>query len=529
MGRQNKTPTFILEQELNCRPFVMHELNKRFEVGRHIYNYCVKELKKRHNLYIESKIYNKTIKELKKIYALPVSKEKEVLIRNAYNKLNNLKKDLGLTEYSMHEFVVSIKHNYDVQTKNNKNIICQKHKRYGILDINTVQKIATQAWLAMDKQLKGDANTVYFKKLGEMNSLEGKNNESGITLREDKQGNKLIRWFGLEIPLVQKKNDTFSKECFKNHRIKYVRIIKRVIRGKERFYAQMIMEGHPPTKKKKDGTIKHIVATQGRVGIDIGTSTIAVASNSDVFLQDLRPSIEKIEKEIHKIQRHMDRSRRSTNPNKFNSDGTIKKGNKDKWIKSNNYKKAQIKLKELHRKKANMLTLNHNQLANRIVSIGNEIYCEKMNFKALAKRARKTEVSEKTGRFKRKKRFGKSILNCAPSKLLNIIDKKLSYQKSGIIYVNTWKFKASQYDHIDDDYTKVPLSARWKEIDNKKIQRDLYSAFLIMNCSNDLEQPDKQLCKQTFEIFLKLHEKEIQRILQLKQIDKRLPNSFGFK
>ena len=58
-----------------------------------------------------------------------------------------------------------------------------------------------------------------------------------------------------------------------------------------------------------------------------------------------------------------------------------------------------------------------------------------MNFKALAKRAKKTEKSKKTGRFKRKKRFGKSILNKAPSKVLTILDRKLLYQDIRLVNI----------------------------------------------------------------------------------------------
>ena len=68
----------------------------------------------------------------------------------------------------------------------------------------------------------------------------------------------------------------------------------------------------------------------------------------------------------------------------------------------------------MSRKVADKRRLAHNILANHILSLGLDVRVETMNFKGLQAKAKKTEVSEKTGRFKRKKRFGKSLANRAP-------------------------------------------------------------------------------------------------------------------
>ena len=66
----------------------------------------------------------------------------------------------------------------------------------------------------------------------------------------------------------------------------------------------------------------------------------------------------------------MDRSRRATNHNKYNDDGTIKKGNKDKWIRSKRYWKLLFELKEICRKLAAKRKLMHNQMANKVLAYG---------------------------------------------------------------------------------------------------------------------------------------------------------------
>ena len=70
---------------------------------------------------------------------------------------------------------------------------------------------------------------------------------------------------------------------------------------------------------------------------------------------------------------------------------------------------------------------------------------------------KKTEKNEQ-GRFKRKKRFGKSIANRSPAMLLEIIDRKLSYYGKHLIKIDTWNAKASQFNHFDGTYHKKTLS-----------------------------------------------------------------------
>ncbi|HUS89478.1 MAG TPA: hypothetical protein VMW91_08955, partial [Desulfosporosinus sp.] len=72
--------------------------------------------------------------------------------------------------------------------------------------------------------------------------------------------------------------------------------------------------------------------------------------------------------------------------------------------------------------------------------------------------------------------------------------------------MNTWTFKASQYDHILDDVSKKTLSMRWHVLpDGTRIQRDLYSGFLLYCSDQELKKPDKNLCDETFKQFLVLH------------------------
>jgi hypothetical protein len=51
-----------------------------------------------------------------------------------------------------------------------------------------------------------------------------------------------------------------------------------------------------------------------------------------------------------------------------------------------------------------------------------------------------------------------------------------------------------------------------------KIQRDIYSSYLIKNVKQDLKTIDNEMCVQNFEKFLKMHNKEIDRLSVLKNL-----------
>lgn len=292
-------------------------------------------------------------------------------------------------------------------------------------------------------------------------------------------------------------------------------MIRKEIKGKYKYYIQITIDGVP--------MLKHSVGTD-EVGIDIGVSTIAIVSDNKVIFDRLAYGLDNIDREKRLLQRKLDRSRRSNNEHKYNSDGTIKK-NKSKWIFSNNYKKIRARLKELQRKLREKKRLSHNKLANKILELGIKVKVEDMNYQGLQKRSKKTEISEKTGRYKKKKRYGKSLLNYAPAMLLTILDNKLKYYGEELIKIDTIKVKASQYNHIEDNYKKKKLSERWNIIGEDKVQRDLYSAFIIKNVKDDLKSIDRDKMIIEYSKFLELHNKEIERI---KNSDMKTLKCMGF-
>ena len=382
-------------------------------------------------------------------------------------ELSDIREQYGLSEYALHKFVKL------------------QQKRYAAdIDSLTAQKIASHVWQAVQDVLFDSGRAVHFQKWMEFHSLEGKNNQSGIRFKDGR-----LRWNGLVIQPRLPKNDHYAREALKN-RVKYCRISKKTVGNREQFYLQLVLEGTPP--------VKHQIGS-GRCGIDIGPSTIATVSGTDCSLKVLASEAESVERKQRILFRKMDRSRRAMNPDNYNQDGTVRKGRKH-WKKSNTYRKIQRRYQNLCRKRAAIVKQSHEREANRLLTQADRFYVETMNFQGLAKRA--------------------------PAMFLSILKQKLEAQGGCLHKVNTVRFRASQYNHLADTYQKKTLSERWALIGEDKIQRDLYSAFLLMNSNADGTSADRELCIKTYQDFKQKHDQLIER---LKQSNELLPKSFGLR
>lgn len=483
---KSKTSSYTLTLPLKIEPYQEHILNKRFEKCRKIYNSCLGEALKRYNHMIESKQY----REIKKI--------KDEKLRN--KKYEECNEEYGLTKKSLQKFVTSMYNYFGLESK-------------------TAQNQSNKAFATIQKLMFHKARKVNFIKYNELSSVQALDNRQGVTYRDG-----YIVWMKTKFPVIIKNNDLYAQKAIQD-RVKLCRILKKEIKGKTKFYAQLILEGIPPKKNNKEiGEVKGRTGN-GKVGIDIGTRTIAISSKYDVKLLELAPNINNIDKEIKLIQRKMDRSKRSMNPNKYNEDGTIKRSNRDKWIYSNKYLKAKARRKELYRKQTEIRKQDHYKMINWLLTLGDKFYVEDMNYQGLQKRAKKTTINE-NGKYNKKKRFGKSLANKAPAMLLIMLDNKLKYNNEKLYKIDTKKCKCSQYNHFTDEYNKKELKDRWnKEI---AIQRDLYSAFLIMNVTGKkLDKIDRNKCIETYDNFKALHDKEINRLKELKKNGYKLISSMG--
>ena len=467
---KNKTASYVVQYELLTTTRDRKSLEKKFNSAKSIYNACLNECLKRLDRLKKNEEYSSLLKEKS-------SKERN-------RRLKEIELSLNYSEYDMHKYVKDIRKLYS--------------KHIGSLE---AQKLATRSFQAVEKLHYHIADKVNFKNRYSDMSVENKSNNTGLRLKDN-----IVLWNDLKLKIKEKRNDIYNIQS-RNDKTKYIRILKKKIRRKTRYFIQVIKEGIPP-KKRNYG--------QETVGLDIGTSSVAIVSDSCVKLEKLS-NTENEYKKLRRLDRKLERSKRINNPKNYNDDGTVKKGSK-RWIYSNRYIKLKQKRKDLYRKLASKRKEYQEILANKIISLGVDIKVETMRFNALQKRAKETTINKKNGKINKKKRFGKSLINNSPSQLLTIIDRKLHYVGSYLKRIDTFEVKSSQFNHKTKECVKKKLSQRWNIIDNIKIQRDLYSAFLIQNVCDDLKSINVNLCNEKYDKFVNLHDIEINRLKETKEM-----------
>lgn len=256
------------------------------------------------------------------------------------------------------------------------------------------------------------------------------------------------------IPFKRNKKHVYEDKVL-GSTIKQVAIVKKLIRGKEKYYLQLTVEGVPYDKGVERG--------EGVIGVDPGTSKVTCYGKT--IIQYKNPEdVVKLENKIAELNRSLDRKRRMANPNKYNEDGTIKRGNHDKWVETNNYIKDKNKLHELQRKSATKKKIVQLKYINKLISEGNKLIIEDNDIAGWAKRKKETEVKE-DGKYASKKRFGKSIASSAPSQFLTLLTNKFK-----MVYGNDSVYMVDQKDAkaTGTDFTKLKSDINFNEHNTDK-------------------------------------------------------------
>ena len=379
----------------------------------------------------------------------------------------------------------------------------QKH-----IDSFTAQKIASTVWTSVSSLLYGKGKNT-FQKVRPAGIVGGQVERYRHALQRRPFG-----WNGLILPVTMRANDLFVQESLSLHRVKYCRIVRKAFKGGNQFFLQLVLEGIPPVKRNNNtGMPRRQAAPNAEVGIDIGTSTVAVAGDDGVILKELFPEGASYDHAFHLLQRKRTGVAAQPTPANFTVDGTVKQGVKLTWVRSKNYMKIRFRLKDLYRRRAVALKEAHNKTANAILTLGNQVYVEAMDYRALMKRAKEPTVN-KNGRFNRKKRYGKSIGYHAPAMLIAIVKQKAPQEGGALYEVDTFKFRASQYNHVNDTYIKKTRDERTTFVAGQLVQRDLYSAFLLKNSQPTRNETDRTKCSATFDTFMAHHDTCIQTLCQ---------------
>lgn len=121
---------FMVQFPLKVETYQGDILNKRFEIGRKIYNSLVHVTQKRYKEMTKTKEYRTLLS------SLTGNKKTDKVI---WKQINEIRKQYGLSEYSFHEDVREMQRHF----KNN-------------IDSFTAQKIASGLWRSYDKLFYGN-------------------------------------------------------------------------------------------------------------------------------------------------------------------------------------------------------------------------------------------------------------------------------------------------------------------------------------------------------------------------------------
>jgi transposase len=440
----------------------------RLEAARQLYNACLGEALKRLNLLRQSRLYQRARQCQDK-------DGRRELFREARAKY-------GFKDSALQHYAVEIRRSW-----------IGEH-----LDVHVAQNLATRAFQAVEKILLGKAHKVRFKGKNQMDTVEGKTNVNGIRWREGH-----VEWLGLSLPAIIDYQDPVIVHGLTS-RVKYVRLVRRKINGRNRFYVQLICEGLPYIKDKNQ-------LGKGVVGLDIGPSTIARVSQNEAHLDQFCAELADKEREIRRLQRKLDRQRRANNPNNYNPDGTVKKGKK-KWVKSKRYLQTQARLAEIHRKLAAHRRSLQGRLVNSTLRMGDTFKLEKLSYKAL------------------QKLFGKSVNTRAPGRFVRELARKAESAGGTFVEFPTKSTKLSQTCHCGRVHKKR-LSERWHECEcGTTAQRDLYSAFLAMFVDQETYQLDAGRAKEAWPGADALLRAAFERAVKNQPASGRaIPASFGYR
>src|SRR5258705_7203337 len=206
------------------------------------------------------------------------------------------------------------------------------------LDSLTLQKLASRGYGAANRLLVGKTRRVRFKGRQQLDTVEGKTNTSGIRWCQDH-----VEWKGLVLPARLDPRDPVLAHGLACP-VKYVRLVRRKLGERNRFYAQVVCEGTPYREPQ------HVLGT-GVVGLDLGPSTIAVVAQQAALLQPFCPEVAPDAQALRRLERHLDRQRRANNPANYDDKGRGKKSTKH-WKVSTRQRTGQVPRREVYPKAA---------------------------------------------------------------------------------------------------------------------------------------------------------------------------------
>lgn len=291
--------------------------------------------------------------------------------------------------------------------------------------------------------------------------------------------------------------------------IKSIAFVRKKVRGNYKWYLRFMIEGAPSMKDKHLGN--------GVVSIDPAPSGMYVlVRNEDGTyfekyfpLSDMEnglPVKELMSKEAN-INRKMARSRRATNPDNYKENG-VTKDKKDivDWVYSKNYNKLKTRKEKISKKFYDTRDISENKILQEILAMGNTFIFEYSSgmVKSWQRRESKT-LKDENGNFLKKKRYGKSVMNSAPSAFIQKLKRNVEWLGGTLIEINPYTYGATGFDHTaigtDKEFVKHDVAERTVTLSNGVTHsRDFHSCFNIMYANPNVKKEKNKNYRNLYDV-----------------------------
>ena len=423
--KTENSKTFCLEFETGLSKKDRDLCEKKLRIGRSIYNACLRESLKRLRKCHKDSRYKVLAKNYKEIENVLISLEND--LDDALEKQNDNGKRIK-------EIRNAIKENRTVLAEYSSalNDITKEYRcsgKYSLYDFRKQQSIhfrggigaqvacrlSERAFLAAKKIEGNKEKRIRFAQEDDDFTIEGASNLDSIYLK-----NGMLyfdKHTAINIKPTRKNDEAYYDEALK-HRIKRCMLSSRTIRGRKRYYLQVLLEGTSPNHREYG---------EGKIDLlDVKIAYIEVTKGDKTEKIELAPDCKDYEEKIAEINKKMHASRFVSNPENFDENGVLRSGMK-KWNYSKNYKKLLLRKKELYRSMRERRRISHEILTNQILKENTEIYVRKLPYEVYKKGKYKYTEDENIDRRMRLLKQGKNIGNRAPSEFIKILKRKLSY------------------------------------------------------------------------------------------------------
>lgn len=458
--------TFILELPLKMTRKDEKKILARFEAARQVWNAVLGEGLKRLDLLWQSKAYRRALKMPRGGKDRQATTKQRDEYRARIKAFQKAEAAAKTRKYDLNHWATQFTHSWirdhlgsqEVKAIVKHIIVAINAYRFG-----TNRPCKKRGYCTKKKKNCHVCGRPRFKRYGTVKSVENITNLQGLRWRDpgpcrSEAGSEFyVQWRDLKLPAVVDLNDPVQMHGLSS-RVKYVRVIQKVIKSRDRYFVQLVLEGRP----LQQGPVAHGCV----VGLDIGPSTIAAFSLTKVFLVQFCAELGDIERETRCLQRKIDRQRRVNNPDCYDDKGRAIKGKRPR-NRSNRMRKTEARLVELRRRDKAYRKSLHGKLANEIIAMGNVVKTEKLSYKAF------------------QKLWGKSVGKRAPGMFMDTLRRKAESSDGEFHELSTYQTRLSQTCHGCGVIEKKGLSVRWHRCDcGIEAQRDLYSAFLAY-CVDD--------------------------------------------